>query len=214
MDQAMGSQGMERRGLLGRRHLPLLAVPLLARQAAAAPANLRFRIMREGSAIGTHRVVFTEAAGRLTAATEVAIQVKLMSFTVFRLNHLFTEVWADGRLASVTSRHERNGTVTEMSGRAGPGGILVQGPEGASRRPAEAAPLSWWDSRHFAGPLFHNRTGKLLRVQWARSALPGGGTRWRASGEADGEASYAADGSWLDWKTTGEDGSLVTYERA
>ena len=27
-------------------------------------------------------------------------------------------------------------------------------------------------------------------------------------------ASHAADGTWLDWKTKGEDGSIVTYERA
>ena len=30
----------------------------------------------------------------------------------------------------------------------------------------------------------------------------------------DRHGSYAADGTWLDWKTRGEDGSLVTYERA
>lgn len=206
-----------------RRSLPLLALPLLAlpplalpplaRPALAAPGELRFRIMREGSAIGTHTVTLTETAGGLTARTLVAIQVKLMGITVFRLTHDFTEVWSGGRLASVTSRHDRNGTVTTMSARAEPGGLLVQGPAGAARLPAEASPLSWWDSRRFSGPLFDNETGKLLTLHWSRTALPGGGTRWRATGDEEGEANYAADGTWLDWRTKGDDGSLVTYER-
>jgi hypothetical protein len=202
-----------RHGLF-RRHLPLLALPLLARSAGAAPGELRFRIMREGTSIGTHRVSFTEADGALTARTAVVIQVRVMGFTVFRLTHRFAEVWAGGRLRSVISHHDRNGTVTEMNARAEPGGILVQGPEGVFHLPAEAAPLSWWDPSHFNGPLFDNETGKPLRLQWTRAALPGGGTRWRATGDEEGEGSYAADGTWLDWKTRGEDGSLVTYERA
>ena len=197
-----------------RRDLPLLALPLLARPAGAAPAELRFRVMREGSSIGTHRVSFAEAEGTLTARTEVAILVKVMGFTVFRLTHHFAEVWAGGRLRSVTSRHDRNGTVTEMNARAEAGGVLVQGPAGAFRLPAEAAPLSWWNPSHFTAPLFDSETGKPLRLQWARSPLPGGGTRWRAAGDEEGEGSYAADGTWLDWKTKGEDGSIVTYERA
>jgi hypothetical protein len=200
-----------------RRHLPLLALPLLARTAEAMPTDLRFRIMREGSAIGTHRVGFTEAGGLLTARTDVAIQVKVMSFTVFRLSHVFTEVWSGNRLVSATSRHDRNGTVKEMAVRAEGGALLVtgtaQGSGAPQRLPAEAAPLSWWDPRRFAGPLFDNETGKPLQLQWSRAALPNGGTRWRASGETEGEASYAADGTWLDWKTKGDDGSIVTYER-
>ena len=45
-----------------RRTLPLLALPLLAgpRPARAAGGELRFRIMREGSAIGTHTVTIAE----------------------------------------------------------------------------------------------------------------------------------------------------------
>jgi hypothetical protein len=198
-----------------RRTLPLLALPLLAGPlpARAAGGELRFRIMREGSAIGTHTVTIAETAGGQTARTLVAIQVKLMGITVFRLTHDFTEVWSGGRLASVTSRHDRNGTVVTMAARADAGGLVVQGPGGASRLPAEASPLSWWDSRRFSGPLFDNETGKLLSLQWSRTALPGGGTRWRAAGDEEGEANYAADGTWLDWKTKGDDGSLVTYER-
>ncbi|MBL6455116.1 hypothetical protein JMJ55_07255 [Belnapia sp. T6] len=197
-----------------RRLLPLLALPLLARPASAVPSAYRFRIMREGSAIGTHTVTLAEAGGQLTARSEVAIQVKLMGITVFRLTHLFTEVWAGDRLRSVTSHHDRNGTVKDMTARAEGGAILVQGPEGPQRLSAEAAPLSWWDPRRFDRPLFDNETGKPLRLQWSRQQAAGGMTIFRATGDEEGEGQYAADGTWLAWRTKGDDGSTVTYERA
>ncbi|SDB46041.1 DUF6134 family protein [Belnapia rosea] len=197
-----------------RRHLPLLALPLLARPAGAAPSAYRFRIMREGSAIGTHQVTIAEAGGQLTARTEVAVQVKLVGITVFRLTHSFTEVWAGDRLRSITSHHDRNGTVKDMTARAEGGAILVQGPEGPQRLAAEAAPLSWWDPRRFDRPLFDSETGKPLRLQWSRSPMAGGLVTWRATGDEEGEGQYAADGTWLAWRTRGDDGSLVTYERS
>ena len=201
-----------------RRHLPLLALPLAAlplvtRPAAAAAGDLRFRIMREGSAIGTHAVTFTEGPGGLAARTLVAIQVKLMGISVFRLSHDFAETWAGDRLTALTSRHDRNGTVTTLTVRAEGDALLVQGMAGPQRLAADAAPLTWWDSRRINRPLFDNETGKPLTLQWTRTGFPGGATRWRVAGDEQGEATYAADGTWLDWSTKGDDGSLVTYER-
>ncbi len=201
---------------LARRALPLLAaLPMLPRPAAAAlPAEYRFRVMREGSQIGTHRVSFAQAGNEVTARTEVDIAVRLAGFTVFRLTHRFSETWAGDRLRLATSRHDRNGRVSEMDARAEGSAVLVRGPEGAFRLPAEAAPLTWWDPGRFNRPLFDNSTGKPLRVQWSRAPLPGGGVRWTATGDTESEGTYAADGTWLGWSTKAEDGSTVTYERA
>ena len=202
--------------MLGRRHLPLLVGTVLAVPALAAgvPAEARFRILREGSQIGTHRVAFAAAEGGLTARIEVDIVVRLVGIVVFRLTHRFAETWSQGRLLLVTSRRDRNGTVAEMTARAAGGAILVEGPEGPQRLPADAAPLTWWDPARFAGPLFDNATGKPLRLALSHGALPGGGVRWTASGEEESEARYAADGTWIAWRTRAEDGSIVTYERA
>lgn len=199
--------------MLGRRHLPLLAGAVLAAPAAAAPADTRFRILREGRPIGTHAVTFAPADGGLTARTDVDIVVKLAGFTVFCMTHRFAETWSQGRLVQATSRHDRNGTVTEMTARAAGGAILVECTNGPQRLPAAAAPLTWWDPARFAGPLFDNVTGKPLSLAFARSSLPGGGFRWATAGEEESEARYAADGSWLAWRTKAEDGSIVTYER-
>ena len=204
--------------MLGRRHaLPLLMLPALPRPAAAAaalPAEYRFRVLREGSPIGTHRVSFAQAGNELTARTDVDIAVRLAGFTVFRLTHRFSETWAGDRLRLATSRYDRNGRASEMEARAEGNAVLVRGPDGAQRLPADAAPLTWWEPGRFNRPLFDNSTGKPLRLQWARAPLPGGGVRWTATGDTEGEGTYAADGAWLGWRTKGEDGSAVTYERA
>jgi hypothetical protein len=196
-----------------RRALLALPLGLAAGPAAALPPALRFRVVRQGSAIGTHRVVFAETAAGLTARTEVDIAVTLLGVTVFRFTHRFEESWAGDRLAGATSRLDRNGSVTEMRAVAAEDAIQVQGSAGRFRLPAEAAPLSWWDSRRLDRPLFANDTGKPLGLTWTRGALPGGGTLWRASGEEESEATYAADGTWVGWKTRAEDGSTVVYER-
>ena len=200
-----------------RRALPLLMLPMLPTRPAAAalPAEYRFRVVREGSQIGTHRVLFSRAGDELTARTDVDIAVKLAGFTVFRLQHRFSETWAGDRLRLAASRHDRKGTVTEMEVRADGNALLVRGPEGAQRLPADAAPLTWWDPGRFNRPLFDNATGKPLRLQWSRAPLPGGGgVRWSATGDENGEGAYAADGTWLAWRTVAEDKSVVTYERA
>ena len=201
---------MRRRALL-----PLLALPVLPRAAAALPPEARFNVVREGRRIGTHRVSFAEAGGLLTARTDVDIVVKLAGFTVFRLTHNFTETWAGDQLRAAASRQDRNGTVTECAARAEGGALLVQGPAGSLRLPANAAPLNWWDPRRLEGrPLYDADSGKPLAVTLRRRAEPGGVTLWTSAGEDESQGHYAADGTWLDWKTKGDDGSTVTYERA
>ncbi len=199
---------MARRPLLG------LALLGLAGPARAQPAALDFRILRSGSPIGTHRVVFTRAGQQLTAQAAVEIVVKVMGFTVFRFNHRHEEVWLGDRLQAVTSRQDRNGRVEEMTARAEAGAVLVRGPEGEYRLPAEAAPLAWWDQRRPGRPLFDGGNGKPLQVRWQRAPQPDGGMQFTASGDAEGEVGYGPDGTWRSFRTRGDDGSLVVYEPA
>lgn len=190
----------------------LLLPGLLPLAVLAAPGPARFRVLRDGKEIGTHQVRLTRNAAKLSVQTEIALQVKLAGFTVFRLRHDITEEWQGERLLRLTSRHDRNGTVTEARVIAEGNLLVSQGPEGAQRLPANAAPLTWWNAAHFARPLIRPINGKLLMTAPSRSAISGGGAQFSLNGEVEAVARYDAEARWVALSTKGEDGSAVTYE--
>lgn len=115
---------------------------------AATLRNLHFRALWDGKSVGDHRVSFRTDGGRLTVDTHVDITVKVLFFTVFRLKHDAREIWRSGRLVSVRSTTERDGTRRNVSGDAVENGFRVVGERG--RFLAEAHFLttnSLWDSR-------------------------------------------------------------------
>lgn len=201
-----------------RRALPALAAAawgaLAPRAALAQPAGYRFRILREGREIGSHRVDFTREGERLVARSALDILVRMLGVTLFRMEHRQEEVWQGERLVRAAMRQDRNGTIQQVSAEAREGGVLVRGEAGEFRLPPEAAPLAWWDHRRPGRPVFDNANGKPLSIRWARRPQPDGGLDWRLTGEVEAEVGYAPDGLWRSVWITGEDGSRVIYQPA
>jgi hypothetical protein len=199
--------------MLRRRSLCLALSGLLAnRTARAGTRQFRFRILRDGRPIGTHYTVIEQAGAALTARIEVDIAVTLAGLRVFRFTQRFQETWRDGRLLAAATQRDRNGSTSEMQARAEAGAIAVHGSAGTFRLPAEAAPLSWWDPDRFGRPLFATDTGQpLTSLIIAPARLPDGGRLIRVSGDGETESRYAADGAWLGWQSSAEDGSTIVY---
>jgi len=195
-----------------RRALLSLPSLLLTAGAFAAPGPARFRVLRDGKEIGTHQVRLSGNAQRLTVQSEIALQVKLAGFTVFRLRHEIEEEWAGDRLQRLTSRHDRNGTVTEARVAVEGGALVAQGPDGTQRLPPNAAPLTWWNGGNFSRPLIRPLNCTLIAGSAARSAVPSGGVQFSLNGAVDAVARYDAEGRWVALTTKGEDGSAVVYE--
>jgi Domain of unknown function (DUF6134) len=123
---------------------PLLSV----RAYTAAPRDLRFRALRHGSPIGEHRVTFRLNGDRLTVETHVEIAVKVLFFTAFRFKHHAEEVWNSGRLESVKSTTDDNGTFLRVSGNAVVEGFRILGEDGPSLASAHLLTSNaLWDSR-------------------------------------------------------------------
>ena len=147
----LGKSGVARRrtlGLLAAIALnPPLGLPLPAR-AAAAPANLRFRALRKGSPIGVHTVTFRQSGERLVVTTHIDISVKVLLFTAYYLKHDSQEIWRSGRLLSVKSTTDDNGTRLEVSGSATEGGFRIIGEDGPFLAPAQLLTSNMlWDTR-------------------------------------------------------------------
>lgn len=203
--------------MMHRRALPLLlaAGPAVAARAQSA-GDYRWQVMRGGVNIGTHTVTFTRRGDEVVALSDVTITPSVLGVVVYRFEHRYSEVTRGGRFVSVASRLNRNGAIVEVEARATPDAVLVRGPQGAMRLPAEAAPLSWWEPQRFGGavPLFGTSTGRPPQLRWAREALPQGGTRWRIAGEIEAVLDYNAAGRWIGYSVQGDDGSTVTYTAA
>src|SRR5690606_20942194 len=94
---------------------------------AAIRRDLHFHALWQGSPVGEHRVAFGMNGDRLTVETHVDITIKVLFFTVFRLRHSARETWRFGRLESVSSVTDRDGTRLEVSGSAVENGFRIVG---------------------------------------------------------------------------------------
>ncbi len=194
------------------RRLALGLPVLCVRPARAAPASVRFKVVREGREAGFHRVTVVQDGASLRAVAEIEIVVRLLSFTVFRYRVDAEEVWRDGRLFSVQSQSEKQGRANRFVAQADAGGIAWEGTAGRGRLPPDAAPLTWWREASMRQTLFDPATGVPLPAPPLRAAA-GAGVRWSVTADPGGEASYAAaDGAWISFSTKGEDGSAIVYQ--
>ncbi len=123
--------------------------PLLpARGYAAASRDLHFRALRHGSPIGAHRVTFRPDGDYLRVETHMEIAVKVLFLTVFRFKHDAEEIWDSGRLVSIKSTTDDNGTLLKVDGSAVAGGFRIVGEDGPFLASARLLTSnSQWDSR-------------------------------------------------------------------
>ncbi len=155
---------MSRRRLLGLTAtvaaMPLLGPLTSARAHAATRRDLRFRALWHGSSIGEHRVAFGTDGDRLVVDTHIDIAVRVLFVNVFRLTHDAQEIWHSGRLVSVTSTTDRDGTRLQVSGNAAADGFRIVGENGPILAAATLLTTNaLWDSR-----IVHEQ--RLIDVQY------------------------------------------------
>jgi hypothetical protein len=127
---------------------PLLA-PFLATPAhAQTPRDFRFRALHRGKPVGEHRTEFRQDGNRVTVTTHVDVTIKVMFFTAFRFRHDSVEIWQAGRLVSVESTTDDNGTLLRVSGYAAGDGFRILGEDGPFlASPELLTSNALWDSR-------------------------------------------------------------------
>ncbi len=124
--------------------MPLL--PVTAR--ADVPQNKHFTVLLDGSPIGEHRIVFREDGNLLVVETQINIEVVKLTFTVFRFKHEAKETWDSGRLVSVESKTDNDGTLSNVTGSTVSDGFRLvseKGPFLATK--AIMSSNAIWDSR-------------------------------------------------------------------
>lgn len=126
-----------------------LAVPGARSPASACDgfpdgARWHFQVLREGSAIGEHRCRFSRQGDDGVVEITIDIAVTLLGVTLFRFIHRAEEVWREGRLQSLVTSTDDDGTLWQISA-AHEGGALRGEVNGVPfALPGVVIPASLW----------------------------------------------------------------------
>lgn len=202
---------MRARHNLHRRALLVggLILPLIPTLARAAPRPLAFAVFRDKVKIGEHHIAFSGDDGALTATTEAIMIVKLGPVPVFKYKHNAVEKRAEGAFVSLETRTSSNGKAEKVVAEKDGGIIRISCPSGQVTAPAIANPMTHWNPRIFAGPLFNPQNGKMLKVTTAKV----GAGHFAIRGETELDDFYDDSGTWSALKGKLDDGSTVEYKR-
>jgi hypothetical protein len=150
----------------------LLAVPVFGQASLgslpeASPTDpIVFDVLRDGSKIGEHRLVFEREEETLKVSVETDMTVKFAFLTVFRYEHKRVERWRDGELESLAGMTNDDGQQYEISivRKEGHYSRTVNGAEEEISGPVAVDSL-WSKQRVTGGKVFSTADDKVYRVR-------------------------------------------------
>lgn len=136
--------------------------PRLAAAFESATGTIAFDVLRNGRAMGTHRLDFRREGGQLTVDIAIDLEVRLI-VPLYRYTHRSRETWIDDRLVRIDTTTDDDGRKFWVAGRAETSGFAVDAVTGRSMAPLDIRPTSYWRERMLSGgPLFDTQEGKLV----------------------------------------------------
>lgn len=126
-----------------------LAAVLIVAGGQAQAETLNYTVLRDGKTIGTHAVTIEQNGADTSVNVETDIAVKVLFVTAYKFKHTSQEQWSNGRLTSITSSTDDDGTPKELKARAEGGKItvdsVVKGQERRQHADAATLPASLWN---------------------------------------------------------------------
>ncbi len=181
---------MDRRRLLGLGIAGLLPLPAIA----ATSASRSFRIIRDGSDIGTHTLSATKGPNGFEIDITIRIAVKLLGITVYRYEMDNREVWSGGKLQSIQSRVNDDGTDDFVTARRENGKLMIDGSSFTGEAPDGIVTTSYYNKAFLdRRPWMSTQSGRLLSISVAK----GGPSAYKVSGDLVTTLEYDERGEWI-----------------
>ncbi len=216
--------------MIGRRTILLIgsaaALARPARLAADSPdaGRLAFRLVRDGSVIGSHILDFTPADNGFDIRIAVDIAVGLGPIALFRYTLRGLEQWRDGKVVHIETMTNDDGDLETVHGIRDSAGFWIQGSKAPTPylAPATALPATHWNIAELQGSWINIEDGRLMKTIVAPRGMD---TVKLADGNAIQARHYALSGDvnldiwydeqdrWCALTFVAHDGSLVRYER-
>lgn len=191
--------------LIGAVTLTCLVLRAPLRAALPDAQQIAFTVLRGGTPLGHHKVMFRREADALHVEIDIELEVKLAFLTVFRYHHRNHEVWQDGRLLAIAAETDDDGERYWLRGRAEGAGLRIEGSGGSILAPADIMPTSYWNPETVnRSRLLDTQRGQLIDVDiepvgrdivtLANGPVPA--QRYRMTGDLTLDLWYTADGKW------------------
>jgi hypothetical protein len=192
------------------RGLVLCGIAVL--QAAAASASeWNFRVSLDGTPIGEHRFVVSDAGNERRVASEASFVVKLLGITAYRYRHSASERWRGNCLARLVADTDDGGKLSRVRLDA----------DGAGPLSGCAMSFAYWNPAvRTQTRLLNAQTGQHENVQVRRidegvidvRGTPTPAVRWRITGPAAAiDVWYATTDEWIGLDSTLESGRKLSY---
>src|SRR5262249_36085994 len=123
----------------------LIAVMSLALGTQAFAETSRFAIVRNGEQIGTQVIDINRSGPETTVKLSTELEVKVRFVTAYRLEQTSIEKWVEGRLVSLKSSTNKNGTRRDVSVTETPAGLQVTVDGKPAQTTRDIMPASLWN---------------------------------------------------------------------
>lgn len=211
--------------LLGVMSCLVLALPASSMNfAPAARQVLNFTVYRENVPIGHHTFEFRPQGDKLAVAIDVALEVKMLSFTAFKFRHVASELWEDGRLLKMESETNDDGDPYKVRVERQEEGLLVEVNGERKLAPPDIIPSNLWNRAVLTREkILHPILGEVMPLKVKRlgdravpvngaGEVPAEGFEIAAGAEFRRELWYGPDGRLVEVGfNTPLDGSRIIY---
>lgn len=188
---------------------------------ANVPGDLSFMVLRNGHKIGTKQYTFQGDAKKMTVDIVTDIKVKIAFITAYRFEHEAREEWVDGKLVGTTSVTNDDGDKHKLKVEADGGVLNVDGNGKQSQVGLGAVPASLWHPDTVkSNTLLNTMHGKMMAIQAEdlgeeevkiQKGKMTPARHYRITGELERELWFDANGTLVQVRFKGEDGSKIEY---
>ena len=148
------------------RFLSTLFLCLVCPNLATAQA-WQFDVSMDGKAIGTHEFVLDEKEdGQLALKSEAKFNVKFLSISVFKYQHLANELWQNDCLKKLDAKTQENSKATLVGGMQEPSAFKLNAPSPLEIGQQCVMTFAYWNPKILQQKkLLNPQTGEYLTTQ-------------------------------------------------
>lgn len=173
---------MKRRLFLVSSGAAALAKPAVAALPVPPGGRIGFKVLRNGTPIGEHHLVFTQNGDTLRVDQHIALLVRLAGIPIFRYKATATEIWSGGVFQGIDSRVNDDGNHLQVHAERVTNGYAIRGTHVPLYiGPPNTLPMTYWNKTMLDGIILNIQTAHsyppiVQSPGWNRLPTADGGT--------------------------------------